>query len=532
MTISSKSTSRPSKAMHSLRRSEVALVLAQASAMATGQSPEFTLQSCVLARRLGQMAGATQVELEATFFHALLRFIGCNADTRIMAGLLGDEIAFRKSFAKIDATKPGDVLPLVFKAVMAASADQSGLSRFAAVISGFAASRSTSESVLQAHCEVAAQLGSRLGLSEEVCRNLTHLYVRWDGKGLPAGIRGNQISLPVQLVVLAQDVLVLRDAYGDVEAMRLITERRGKAYDPALVYVFISSGQRLLRDLARVTWQDIVAMAPAHDELSESEAENAVLAVADFADLKLPFAPGHSRQLAALVTSAAVKLRRTPEAVKDLRWAALLHDLGNAAVPYPILGKSGPYTQADWELVRLHPYHGERITARVPAFARAARLIGQHHERLNGNGYHSGLRAATLDIDARLLAAAEAYQNHIENRPHRKKFEPQAAAQSLLRDVDLGLLDRACVSAVLAAAGQHQASLKSIDRDDLTAREQQVLGCVAQALTMKEMASQLGMSPKTVDNHLQSIYAKLGVKTRAGAALVAVERGFLSAITQ
>lgn len=500
--------------------------------MATGQSPEFAMQSCVLARRLGLIAGATTRELDETYFHALLRFIGCNADTRIMAGLLGDEIAFRKEFAKINSAKPSEVLPLVFKAVLSATSDQAGPTRLGAILRGLAASRVTSEAVLTAHCEVAAQLGSKLGLSDNVCLNLTHLYVRWDGKGLPSGLHGTEISLPVRLVVLAQDVLILRDAYGDAEALRLITERRGKAYDPKLVDLFIASSDRLLLNLTQVTWQDIVAFAPVNDELSDAEADSAVFTIADFTDLKSPFAPGHSRQLAALITAAAVKMRRPPDAVHELQWAALLHDLGNAAIPYPILGKAGTFTVAEWEQVRLHTYHGERMLARVPAFARAARLVSQHHERLDGRGYHSGLRAATLDTDARLLAAAEAYQNRIENRPHRKKLAADAAAQSLWRDAEQGQLDRAAVSALVAASGQHQAAPKNYDRDELTARERQVLECVAQALTMKEIARELGMSPKTVDNHLQSIYAKLGVKTRAGAALVAAQRGYLASATQ
>ena len=507
------------------------MVLAQASAVATGQSPEFAMQSCILARRLGLIAGASTEELDETYFHALLRFIGCNADTRIMAGLLGDEIAFRKEFAKIDQAKPSEVLPLVFKAVLSATADQAGPSRLGAILRGLAASRSTSEAVLMAHCEVAAQLGSKLGLSNNVCRNLTHLYVRWDGKGLPSGLHGTEISLPVRLVVLAQDALVLHDAYGTAEAMRLITERRGKAYDPKLVDLFVGSADRLLRNLAQVTWQDIVTIAPTSDELSNVEADNAVLTIADFTDLKSPFAPGHSRQLATLVTAAAIKMRRAPEAIRDLEWAALLHDLGNASIPYPILGKASAFTQVEWEQVRLHTYHGERMLARVPAFARAARLVGQHHERLDGRGYHGGLRAATLDTDARLLAAAEAHQNKIESRPHRKKLMPEAAAQSLQHDAEQGLLDRAAVSAVVAASGQSAAATKTHDRDELTARERQVLECVAHALTMKEIGRQLDLSPKTVDNHLQSIYVKLGVKTRAGAALVAVDRGYLASVT-
>jgi response regulator RpfG family c-di-GMP phosphodiesterase len=85
----------------------------------------------------------------------------------------------------------------------------------------------------------------------------------------------------------------------------------------------------------------------------------------------------------------------------------LLHDLGRAAVPNGIWEKPGTLTSGEWERVRLHAYHGERILQRCGRLAPLAEVAGMHHERLDGSGYHRGARAAALPAAARVLAAAD-----------------------------------------------------------------------------------------------------------------------------
>jgi HD-GYP domain-containing protein (c-di-GMP phosphodiesterase class II) len=127
-------------------------------------------------------------------------------------------------------------------------------------------------------------------------------------------------------------------------------------------------------------------------------------------DLKLPFTRGHSAGVAELAEGAArvVGLGET-EAIL-VRRASLFHDLGRLGVPNGIWEKAGPLTEGDWEHVRLHPYHTERILARSPALAPLARIAGMHHERQDGSGYHRQMAGAGVPFAARILAAADAYQ--------------------------------------------------------------------------------------------------------------------------
>jgi HD-GYP domain-containing protein (c-di-GMP phosphodiesterase class II) len=262
--------------------------------------------------------------------------------------------------------------------------------------------------------------------------------------------------------------------------------------------------------------------------MSQDEFDAACLAMADFADLKSPWTIGHSRAVSALAEEAARRAGLTEGDAVDLRRAGLLHDIGQVAIPARIWTKPGKLSESEWEQVRLHPYYGERVLARPPALARLGVIVGQHHERCDGSGYHRGMRAGAMSAPGRILAAAEAYRGMIEERPHRAAMSADAAAMMLRREAHAGRLDGDAVAAVLAAAG-HAAPARRELVAGLTSREIEVLRLIARGRSMKEMARDLGISPKTVDNHTQNIYSKIGVTTRGGAVLFAMEHGLGSA---
>jgi HD-GYP domain-containing protein (c-di-GMP phosphodiesterase class II) len=211
----------------------------------------------------------------------------------------------------------------------------------------------------------------------------------------------------------------------------------------------------------------------------------------------------------------------------SLRRAGLVHDLGRVSVSAAVWGKEGALTRDEWEKVRLHPYYTERVLSRPAALARLGQLASTHHERLDGGGYHRATAGAALSRPARILAAADGYRARIEPRPHRPALAPDDAAASLRDDVRDGRLDADAVSAVLEAAGHGAGRRRRTQVAGLTDRELDVLPLVARGQSIREIAHTLTISPKTADAHLQHIYSKLGVSTRAGATLFAVQHGLL-----
>jgi DNA-binding NarL/FixJ family response regulator len=135
-------------------------------------------------------------------------------------------------------------------------------------------------------------------------------------------------------------------------------------------------------------------------------------------------------------------------------------------------------------------------------------------------------------VAARVLAAADHFHALIEARPHRASFGAEQAAHELRGEARAGRLDARACDAVLDAAGSagHRPARGAAPAGTLTEREVEVLRHLARGLSMKQIARDLAISPKTVDHHLQRIYAKLGVTTRAGATLHAMEQGYTAAL--
>jgi HD-GYP domain-containing protein (c-di-GMP phosphodiesterase class II) len=261
--------------------------------------------------------------------------------------------------------------------------------------------------------------------------------------------------------------------------------------------------------------------------LHEADCEEAYLAIADMIDMRMPFTFGHSRAVAALAEAAGKRLGLPATDIRALRWAAYTHDIGELAIPVSTWMRAGALTERETDAARLHPCHGERALLPLGGDGKSvAALVLRHHERLDGTGYHRYAKASDLSPAARILAAAEAFQTARETRPYRPALTDSAAASRLRSAVREGRLCPQAAEAVLASAGQP--AKHSTERlSGLTPREIEVLRLIAAGHTAKEAARRLDIAPKTADNHIQSLYSKIGVTTRAAAALYALERGLV-----
>jgi DNA-binding CsgD family transcriptional regulator len=167
------------------------------------------------------------------------------------------------------------------------------------------------------------------------------------------------------------------------------------------------------------------------------------------------------------------------------------------------------------------------VLARTPALAHLANIAALHHERLDGTGYYRGIPASLLSPPARLLAAADVYHALCQPRPHRPALAPEAAADMLRAEARAGRLDHDAVIAVLATAGHAVRAGRREWPAALSEREVEVLGLLARGLSNRAMARRLTVAEKTVGHHIQHIYNKLGVSTRAAATLFAMQHDLL-----
>ncbi|HEU4917194.1 MAG TPA: HD domain-containing phosphohydrolase [Acidimicrobiia bacterium] len=496
---------------------ELLASLSLATDLGTGQPLGHGLSTSLLAVAVANELGCHPEQVRHVQQVALIRFLGCTSDasdTARMAG--GDELAFMRAFAPAHLGNTTEALRAMVGAVGAGQP----IHRRARLIAAAVVNPVSDSGGLAAHCEVGAMLARRLGLDHEVIAALDHAYERWDGSGEPAGLEGEDIPLETRIAVVARDTDLF--ARSGQDPHEILQARRGSAYDPDVVDVI----DRIRPEYREAEWADVMEAEPRPSKQVE-DIDRALEAVADYVDLKSPWTRGHSPRVAELAETAARSAGLDDSDRRSLRRAGLVHDLGRVGVPSGIWDKPGPLATAEWEEVRLHPYLTDRVLSRCESLAGLSELASSHHERADGSGYHRRLAHEQITALARFLAASDVMAALTSDRPHRGAMGLDEAAQVIKTEVAEGRLDGEAAARVLEAAGAEEKLPREGNPGGLTDREVEVLCLIAKGRTNRQVGDELFISTKTVGRHVENIYAKIDVSTRAGAALYAMEHRLL-----
>ncbi|HLX18766.1 MAG TPA: HD domain-containing phosphohydrolase [Gaiellaceae bacterium] len=507
-----------------MRLAELVAALSLGIDLGFGQPMEHVLRQCLIALRLADRLELDDDERSVVYYTALLVNVGCHADAHEQAKWFGDDIVLKSG--KYDYEQRS--LRGAAAALRLVGRGNAPLHRFRVGLEFAVSGHRDVDGMIAQHASLARELAERLGLSIRVQEAVGAAYERWDGRGWPGTLHGEAIPVASRLAQVAEYVEVAHRV-GDADAARVLARKQaGKQFDPSLSTLLAREADTILGDLdAARTWDAVIAAEPAlRVVLSGAEVDRALVAIADFVDLKSPYSLGHARAVSELGADAAARLGSSEDDVALLRRAGLVHDLGRLGVSNAIWDKPGPLGAGEWERIRFHPYLTERMLHQSPALAPLAEIAVQHRERLDGSGYPRGLSGSSISRPARILAAADAYRSMCEPRPHRAALTPEEAAAELAVEVRDGRLDADAVGAVLAAAG-HRVSRRIERPAGLTAREVDVLALLARGLSTKEIAARLVITPKTAGNHVEHIYAKIGVSSRVAASLFATEHGLL-----
>ena len=504
-----------------VRAAEVIAALCLGTDLGMGFPFEHGLHSTVIASRLADRLGVDRATASQAYYACMLMYSGCTTDAEVAAETYGGSRT--DHFVAVTFGSRREMLAGIVRALP--TPGSSAPARAIEIARRLPKASRERDPHLAAICEVAQMLAARFGLPAPVQDLFVHLTERWDGKGWLGRAKGEEIPLAIRIVHVARDAAFQRMRGGEAFAVRVVRERAGHAFDPHVAACLADGAAEILAlDREASAWNDTLAGEPYPQLTLEGEAiDRALAAIGDFADLISPYLSGHSAGVAELASAAAQRCRIDEAGIGTIRRAALVHDLGRVAVHPRIWQKPAPLTADEWEHVRLHPYHTERVLSRSPFLSALAPVAGAHHERLGGSGYHRGAAGAELALPARVLAAADAYRAMTELRPYREPLPAEQAADELAREASAGRLDADAVTAVIEAAGQQVPRLER--PAGLTEREAEVVSLLARGLQTKQVARALGISAKTADHHIQSSYRKIGVSTRAGATLFAMEHG-------
>jgi HD-GYP domain-containing protein (c-di-GMP phosphodiesterase class II) len=507
-----------------IRLSDLLVSLSLATDLGFGQPPEHMVRSARIGMRIGDRMGLEAKDLATVYDVGILTYVGCPVYGNEAAILFGDDIDFRAHAIEVDLAG----FPARAFMMRRAGHGTSAFNRARRVASLMADGGRQVVQQMANHCSAAGALATRLGLGDDVRTGVEQAYARWDGRGVPDDLSGSGVSLAARVSHVAEACEVYQRTRGTQAALDVARTRSGTHFDPEIARIVAEDRGSLFEDLDRDTVDELLATEPAErDPLTDDELDRALEAIGDFYDLRCPFFAGHARATADLVRRAAESMQLPVADARLASRAALVHDVGRFGVPGSVWGKPGPLTANEQERMRLHAYYVERIFSRPEPVRRIGLLAATHHERMDGSGYHRGVGGTMLSQGARVLAVADAYAAMMQPRPYRDPLSETEAVRALQADAADGRLDPVATEAVLAAAGHRVSRTRAGGPAGLTTREIDVLALLAQGMSNKHIARELGISPKTVGNHVEHVYSKLGVSNRTGAAMYAMQYGMI-----
>jgi HD-GYP domain-containing protein (c-di-GMP phosphodiesterase class II) len=506
-----------------VRLAELVAALSLGVDLGFGQPMEHVLRQCVIALRLAERVDLDEASRSVVYYTALLVNVGCHSDAHEQAKWFGDDIALKSG--KYEHERGVRAAAATLRLV---GSGNPPLHRFRVGLEFALSGHRELDGMIEQHAALARKLAEQLGLPDTVQEAVGASYEQWDGRGWPGRLDGDGVPIASRLAQFSEFVEVAHRIGGTEAAIALAQKRAGAQFEPALAALLCADAEAILGGLESArTWDAVIAAEPALGvTLSGDQYDAALLAVANFVDLKSPYTLGHARAVSELAAAAGDHQGLAADDVLLVRRSGLVAGLGRLGVSNSIWDKTGPLGAGEWERVRMYPYLTERMLHQSSALAPLGAVAVQHRERLDGSGYPRGLSGGAISQPARLLAAVDAYQSMCEPRPYRPAFVRDQAAAELRGEVRAGRLDGNAVDTVLAAAG-HQQVRRREGPAGLTSREVDVLRLLARGMSSKQIAAALVISPKTARNHIEHIYTKIGASSRATASLFAMQQGLL-----
>jgi putative nucleotidyltransferase with HDIG domain len=163
-----------------------------------------------------------------------------------------------------------------------------------------------------------------------------------------------------------------------------------------------------------------------------------VLALAATAEVRDPYTAGHQQRVSQLACAIAGELGMDEEKIEGLRVAGILHDIGKIYVPSDLLNKPGRISETEFDMIKTHSKVGYEILCNIEFPWPTAKMVIQHHERLDGNGYPANLSGEEIMIEARILSVADVVEAMSSHRPYRPALGLEKAIEEITRSKNTG----------------------------------------------------------------------------------------------
>jgi putative two-component system response regulator len=244
-------------------------------------------------------------------------------------------------------------------------------------------------------------------------------------------------------------LIIVSGAIGEetaVECMRFgahdyVMKGRLSRLVPAIERELKEAKSRLQRKQAEKKLQDTL-------EILRKTLGATVHAMSVAVETRDPYTAGHQRRVADLARAIATEMGLESHQIDGLRMAGVIHDIGKLSIPAEILSKPTRLSEIEFQLIKTHPQSGYNILKDIEFPWPIARIVLEHHERMNGSGYPHGLTGDKLLLESRILAVADVMEAIASHRPYRVGMGVDAALDEIMKNRTI-LYDAAAVDVCL-----------------------------------------------------------------------------------
>lgn len=396
-----------------------------------------SIRVCWIGMQVARQMGVSDSVADDLYYALLLKDAGCSANAAQVSSWFGTD----DHTAKMDLkqTNWSRMHEAVLYAIRHAAPNQPVTRRLAQMIQLSGKGIRGARQLVEMRCTRGAAIVRSLGWSGDVPDAVLNLDEHWDGQGYPRGAKGEEIPLMARVMLLSQTAEIFWRREGSQGARRIVRERRGTWFDPALCDVFLS----LSTDAAFFTALGSIEGPDAIRQFFPKVAEgfqdvSSILHTAEIfgqiVDAKSPWTRMHSIRTAHYARRIAEAMGTSEDALDAVMLAGFFHDLGKLGVSNLILDKPGKLSGTERAAMELHPSLTYKILEPLAELRPIAEGAACHHERLDGSGYHRGLSGDAVPYSAQVVAVADVFDALTADRPYRPGMSPEEAHEIMRVD--------------------------------------------------------------------------------------------------
>jgi putative nucleotidyltransferase with HDIG domain len=438
-----------------IRLSNVLAGLSYALDLTEGQRSGHAVRSCLIGMRIARELQLTADQQSALFYALLMKDLGCSSNAARFAVLFGaDDQRVKADLKTTDWPRAIEAFRFVARNV---APGQFWMKRAFHLLGVLTRGPEGAREVVLTRCERGADVARMLEFQDDTVQAIRALDEHWDGAGQPYSLKGEQIPLLARVLGLAQTAEVFFTSHGAASAYDMAISRRGSWFDPAVVDAFLAfrADSEFWRALAEDDPQAQIAQVEPAERIvvaDENRLDRVAEAFALVIDAKSPWTFQHSRGVAATSVAIAEVMGYPLEQIREIRRAALLHDIGKLGVSNLILDKPAALTDQEFQIMRRHPMATREILVRTGCFRHLANAAASHHERLDGAGYDLGLGRSELPMLTRVLCTADVCDALRASRPYRPAMPIERVMEVMQRESGHAI-DPTCLEALQIAIG-------------------------------------------------------------------------------